>query len=275
MIIRIGARGPGVRDLQKRLNAAGYGSLVADGIFGPATQAAVRLFQAAERLDVDGVVGPRTLAALGKREAMNQDKPSAKYPAVVLACERLGHSIHLDGQINLIGVRSSNREAGKFDDHIHLAWVEDGLWSHRTYPATTDPGIPWLEDGPDKGTAILCPGSWPVYKFDNHQGRVGYRTLCQRAGSVKVYRDKDGDAILDLNHDSIDEGWFGVNIHHSGGSGTHPISDLDAENKSVGRYSAGCQVFARKSDWAEAMDICEASGAEVFTYTLITEEEMR
>ena len=263
MIIRIGARGPGVRDLQKRLNAAGYGSLVADGIFGPATQAAVRLFQGVEKLDVDGVVGPRTLAALGKREAMGDDKPSAKYPAVVLACERLGHPMHMDGQINLIGVRNSNREAGKFDDHIHLAWVEDGLWTHRTYPATTDPGIPWLEHGPTGGTAILCPGSWPVYKFDNHQGRVGYRTLCQRAGTVQCFRDGDGDAILDMDPDSITEGWYGINIHHAGEDSTI-----------VGRWSAGCQVFSRKSDWAEAMDICEASGAELFTYTLITEEEM-
>jgi len=264
VIIRIGARGPGVRDLQRRLNAAGYGSLDTDGVFGNATLTAVRLFQAADGLVVDGVVGPNTIAALGAREALNQSKPSAKYPAVVVACERLGHPMHSDGQINLIGVRSANRKAGKFDDYIHLAWVTDGLWNHRTYPATTDPGIPWLEDGPDKGTAIMCPGSWPVYRFDNHQGRVGYRTLCQRAGVIRCYRDDDGDAILDLNHDSIEEGWFGLNIHHAGEDSTI-----------VGRWSAGCQVFSRKSDWADAMDICEASGAELFTYTLITEEEMR
>jgi murein L,D-transpeptidase YcbB/YkuD len=53
-----------VRLMQERLNAHGAG-LVADGIFGPKTDAAVRAFQAAHGLVVDGICGPRTWAALG------------------------------------------------------------------------------------------------------------------------------------------------------------------------------------------------------------------
>jgi hypothetical protein len=54
-----------IKRIQRRLNALGFGPLDTDGIFGPATDAAVRAFQQAKGLGVDGVVGPRTLAALG------------------------------------------------------------------------------------------------------------------------------------------------------------------------------------------------------------------
>jgi hypothetical protein len=56
--------------IQRRLNRCGCGPLVEDGIFGPRTAAAVRLFQArfpdaaGHPLEVDGVVGPITWAAL-------------------------------------------------------------------------------------------------------------------------------------------------------------------------------------------------------------------
>lgn len=59
-----GDRGPEVTALQERLNALG-GGLEVDGVFGPATHAAVIAFQAREGLVADGVAGARTLAALG------------------------------------------------------------------------------------------------------------------------------------------------------------------------------------------------------------------
>lgn len=52
-----------VKALQQALNADGA-ALVADGKFGPMTESAVREFQTANGLDVDGVVGSLTWAAL-------------------------------------------------------------------------------------------------------------------------------------------------------------------------------------------------------------------
>ena len=57
-------RGEDVRELQVDLNALGFDCGVADGIFGKKTDAAVRAFQAANKLEVDGIVGPKTRSAL-------------------------------------------------------------------------------------------------------------------------------------------------------------------------------------------------------------------
>ena len=70
-LYRIGDEGEPVRDIQDRLAALGFGSnRDASGTFGPGTESAVRTFQAARGLGVDGIVGPdtwRTMVAAGYR----------------------------------------------------------------------------------------------------------------------------------------------------------------------------------------------------------------
>ena len=61
-----GSRGDEVASLQKQLNAAGY-NLAVDGIYGAATDAAVRDYQSRNALAVDGVVGPVTMNSLFER----------------------------------------------------------------------------------------------------------------------------------------------------------------------------------------------------------------
>ena len=62
-MIRMNHRGPAVEQLQRDLTAAGH-PVEVDGVFGPATLAAVLEFQGRKGLVADGVVGPKTLAAL-------------------------------------------------------------------------------------------------------------------------------------------------------------------------------------------------------------------
>lgn len=70
--LRFGSRGQAVRRLQRRLNiwirrrrrSPFIRPLIVDGIFGPKTDAAVRIFQRSRGLRVDGIVGPRTWAKL-------------------------------------------------------------------------------------------------------------------------------------------------------------------------------------------------------------------
>jgi N-acetylmuramoyl-L-alanine amidase len=65
VVLRLEAEGEAVRDLQQRLASAGHvptGDVA--GRFGPATEAALRAFQEARGIRVDGICGPETWAAL-------------------------------------------------------------------------------------------------------------------------------------------------------------------------------------------------------------------
>ena len=58
--LRKGARGNITKLLQEKLVSLGYNTNGVDGIFGPGTDNAVRLYQKANRLVVDGIVGKNT-----------------------------------------------------------------------------------------------------------------------------------------------------------------------------------------------------------------------
>ena len=62
--IHPGATGDVVRRLQRALRRTPNPGLVVDGVFGPATETAVKEFQHGSGLVVDGVVGPATWHAL-------------------------------------------------------------------------------------------------------------------------------------------------------------------------------------------------------------------
>ncbi|MFF5335424.1 peptidoglycan-binding protein [Streptomyces sp. NPDC013181] len=61
---RAGSTGPQVTAVQRLLNAQGYPAGEEDGVFGTATEGAVKSFQTARGLDADGIVGARTWTAL-------------------------------------------------------------------------------------------------------------------------------------------------------------------------------------------------------------------
>ncbi|OQB23372.1 MAG: Gamma-D-glutamyl-L-lysine endopeptidase [Firmicutes bacterium ADurb.Bin182] len=64
-LLRVGSTGSAVKQLQGNLIYLGYLKGYADGIFGSATQAAVRLYQKRNGLYVDGIAGPATQSKIG------------------------------------------------------------------------------------------------------------------------------------------------------------------------------------------------------------------
>ena len=199
-------------------------------------------------------------------DATTTDDP----PAIIGVMKSKGYTVYEDGRVNTVGVRSSNSLAGDFDDVMYLTWVEDDMWNTVSFQITTDPGKEVIMGSPESyakyynsaGSAQLQPGQYKdAYIWGEHG--VKYTTLVQRGGNVTIWRDNNKNEILDWEASAGGEstGVFGINIHHAGNQDPR---------QNVGAYSAGCQVFQSYSDWQKALSIWQSSGAEAFTYTLLT-----
>jgi N-acetylmuramoyl-L-alanine amidase len=75
-------RGDDARELQRKLNALGFDSGKEDGLYGPRTDAALRLFQRNVGDEPDGIVGPHTLSVLRRM------RPLEAVPSRALVRER-------------------------------------------------------------------------------------------------------------------------------------------------------------------------------------------
>ena len=172
-----------------------------------------------------------------------------------------------DYNLNIIGVRTSNKIANNFDDYIFCIYKVKSIWYFKEWSITTDAGTYWLKNPSVlSGTALLVPNQYRgIYKLDKHRG--GYTALCQRNGQVDVYRDNDKNVILDYEPDTIESGYFGINIHRS---------NPKKESTKVNKWSAGCQVFQSPLGFDTFIDLCIKSSeifGNSFTYTLLTEND--
>jgi putative chitinase len=113
-VLKQGARGPAVADLQRKLAAHGFSPGAADGVFGPGTEAAVKSFQRAKGLAADGVVGARTWAALAAAPTKPTD-PGPVTGGVSLA------------QLKRIMPNLSDARARECLPHLNKAMVEAGI----------------------------------------------------------------------------------------------------------------------------------------------------
>lgn len=84
--VRYGSKGTDVVALQNKLNSIGFDCGAADGIFGKKTLAAVRLYQAAKGLEVDGIVGPQTWASLDKPSGADEKPHTEHFRFEEFAC---------------------------------------------------------------------------------------------------------------------------------------------------------------------------------------------
>jgi len=169
--------------------------------------------------------------------------------------------------VNIVGVRNDStgdKVTNVFDDYITLSYKENGEWKFHIWPATTDPGKKGILETTNKsGIARLVEGQYRgSHTIRLHQGK--YEALGQ-SKNVKVYRDSNRDMKYDET--KIEEGVFGINIHHAGADSTY-----------VNDWSMGCQVFKKTKDFEEFMKICRKAKdihGNSFSYTLIGSNDIK
>ncbi len=125
---KFGSRGEEVRAIQIKLSSLGYYNGSIDGIYGSATEKAVRQFQYDNSLVADGIAGDKTLAALG---ISNTDGgySSADYLllARLISAEARGESYL--GQVAVGAVVLNRVEHPSFPDTISGVIYERGAFS--------------------------------------------------------------------------------------------------------------------------------------------------
>jgi hypothetical protein len=118
------------------------------------------------------------------------------------------------------------------------------------YPGTTDPGTyytvnPFTVEG-ITGAAHLLDG-WhdSIWQVGIHMpGRpFAHEALIQTGNAAAVWRDVNKDYRQESD-EPVQTGYFGIDLHHA-----HPSQIV----KSVGQYSAGCQVIQSPTDFLKFM----------------------
>lgn len=152
-----------------------------------------------------------------------------------------------DYNLNFGGVRSSERTANRFDDWVYIYFKEYGKWVFRTFPATLDPGSPWLKTPmASGGAAIIAPG---FYRGLWQYGPPFYGRACLRQRTpIKMFRDDNRDNVLNLDPATLEEGMVGILFHESYQAAEEP--------EFVEKSSAGCVVPKRRTDHIYTMNTC-------------------
>ena len=205
MMLRIGDRGDGVSAVQRLLG------LTPDGVFGPATDRAVRAFQRGAGLVPDGIVGPATMAALsgGSKRITEQDlKQAAEALGVNLASIKAVTAVESRGT----GFLDDGRPVILFERHImHRQLRQAGrdadlLAKH--LPDVINPIAGGYKGGAAEHDRLhlarqidpycaLCSASWGLFQIMGfHWGVLGYESPADFANKMAESEGQQLDAFV-------------------------------------------------------------------------------
>jgi uncharacterized protein (TIGR02594 family) len=127
-------------DIQHRLAELGYAPGPLDGIPGRLTLAAVKQFQRARNLDVDGIIGPKTLAALFPPAIGGEPASLPAPPWMTMARHKLGLNERANNKTLRDWLKSDGHALG---DPAKLPWCGDFM---ETCIALTLPDEPMVDN---------------------------------------------------------------------------------------------------------------------------------
>lgn len=166
-------------------------------------------------------------------------------------------------KFNLVGIRD---ESGMSEDVINdrLGFFTD----EELFLAggTTDPGVYWTlsKERNPAGTFHLVTGFHKsIWTFGIHKGYQALVNDYKKCLPTQGWRDANYNYTQDTA-DIIVCDYFGVNFHRM-----HESIMM----KTIGKYSAGCQVVTNITAFKYIYDEATKSGVDVFNYLLLSKEE--
>ena len=144
-LLRQGMSGSTVRALQQALTSAGYNPGGTDGVYGPNTANAVRAYQKANGLSVDGIAGAQTLGHLTSSHPSTVSAPKPVLPHAVISDANPGEGYNVTGG----GYHSTAPSVGRG------VWAPGVQQSNGSILPTSLPGI-----GAQTGPAIPPAGTY-------------------------------------------------------------------------------------------------------------------
>lgn len=175
--LRRGSRGEAVKTLQSRLLTLRFNPGPVDGIFGSGTDSAVRAFQRARAIQVDGIVGPQTWAALYASAAPQPAKPWVPPPSKPWVPPATGSgrgAVHL--RVPFYGYQSNDRDGcfrrctemaaavnvrvGGPELRIQVAVREDTSGRVTIDPARAREGIAYIDSQLNSGRPVVVGVSY-------------------------------------------------------------------------------------------------------------------
>lgn len=194
--LRKGDRGQEVKNLQSRLCG-----LEADGIFGSKTDAAVRDYQSAKDLAVDGIAGKATQTALGMPVYPGIDVSSHNgeidWQAVSNSGVRFAWIKHTEGRThenprheeNLLGARANNVVAGAYhfarpdtDREPNLGdAITEAKWFLSHYDAKPGDLVPMLDLENGMKTDDTYNAHWALAWLETVEAELGHKPICYTA----------------------------------------------------------------------------------------------
>lgn len=126
---KIGSRGEEVTQIQTKLKSLGYYTGNVDGVFGAATQNAVRNFQRDFGLTVDGIAGANTLRSLGISSGGNNFYSSADYELLARTISAEARGEPYSGQVAVGAVILNRVEHPSFPSSVSGVVYQSGAFS--------------------------------------------------------------------------------------------------------------------------------------------------
>jgi uncharacterized protein (TIGR02594 family) len=197
MILRQGMSGSEVKQVQVRLKELGFFQGTPQGNFGPLTDAAVRAFQAANGLKVDGLVGPNTWSVLFPGKAPGGEAPRTKDlpPWFLLAMQDLYRGVkEIPGALH-------NPYIVEAHGHTSLKARDDET------PWCSSIVCLWFEKNGIRSTRSAAAASWRTWGQELEYGVPGCVVIMTRTGGnhVGLYlgEDSQGVYVLGGNQDNM------------------------------------------------------------------------